>query len=429
MCLRILGIPYPCKARSNISLTIWATLSSINVFGEDLGNVDYVACWFKKAAVFTKNTAIRCAFVATDSICQGQQIYPIWKNILQDDIYINFAYKFFKWNSEAGKTATVYVIIVGFSHIEDREALLFSGDRVIKVPHISPYLTAAEDILVSSRNKPLCQVPVFKMGNQPIDNGNYLFTKSEMDNFVEKEPNSQKYFRQWLDGAGFLNNTFKYCLWLGGCSPAELKAMPECLKLVKAVKEYREKSNRKSTKKLADTPTRFQTENMPSGNYIAAPEVSSGNRRYIPMGFLDENTFCSNKLRLMSGATLFHFGVLQSNVHMAWTRTVCGYYGPSYQYSINIVYNNFPWPTPTDAQKAKIEQTAQAILDARALYPDSSLAELYDEVLMPPELIRAHQANDRAVMAAYGFTKGTPEFSSESACVASLMRMYQELTK
>lgn len=401
----------------------------LNVFGEDLGNVDYVACWFKKAAVFTKNTAIRCAFVATDSICQGQQIYPIWKNILQDDIYINFAYKFFKWNSEAGKTATVYVIIVGFSHIEDREALLFSGDRVIKVPHISPYLTAAEDILVSSRNKPLCQVPVFKMGNQPIDNGNYLFTKSEMDNFVEKEPNSQKYFRQWLDGAGFLNNTFKYCLWLGGCSPAELKAMPECLKLVKAVKEYREKSNRKSTKKLADTPTRFQTENMPSGNYIAAPEVSSGNRRYIPMGFLDENTFCSNKLRLMSGATLFHFGVLQSNVHMAWTRTVCGYYGPSYQYSINIVYNNFPWPTPTDAQKAKIEQTAQAILDARALYPDSSLAELYDEVLMPPELIRAHQANDRAVMAAYGFTKGTPEFSSESACVASLMRMYQELTK
>lgn len=298
-----------------------------------------------------------------------------------------------------------------------------------QVPHISPYLTAAEDILVSSRNKPLCQVPVFKMGNQPIDNGNYLFTKSEMDNFVEKEPNSQKYFRQWLDGAGFLNNTFKYCLWLGGCSPAELKAMPECLKLVKAVKEYREKSNRKSTKKLADTPTRFQTENMPSGNYIAAPEVSSGNRRYIPMGFLDENTFCSNKLRLMSGATLFHFGVLQSNVHMAWTRTVCGYYGPSYQYSINIVYNNFPWPTPTDAQKAKIEQTAQAILDARALYPDSSLAELYDEVLMPPELIRAHQANDRAVMAAYGFTKGTPEFSSESACVASLMRMYQELTK
>ena len=306
---------------------------------------------------------------------------------------------------------------------------MFSGDRVIKVPHISPYLTAAEDILVSSRNKPLCQVPVFKMGNQPIDNGNYLFTKSEMDNFVEKEPNSQKYFRQWLDGAGFLNNTFKYCLWLGGCSPAELKAMPECLKIVKAVKEYREKSNRKSTKKLADTPTRFQTENMPSGNYIAAPEVSSGNRRYIPMGFLDENTFCSNKLRLMSGATLFHFGVLQSNVHMAWTRTVCGYYGPSYQYSINIVYNNFPWPTPTDAQKAKIEQTAQAILDARALYPDSSLAELYDEVLMPPELIRAHQANDRAVMAAYGFTKGTPEFSSESACVASLMRMYQELTK
>ena len=394
----------------------------LNVFGEDLGNVDYVACWFKKAAVFTKDTTIRCAFVATDSICQGQQIYPIWNNLLKDNIYINFAYRFFKWDSEAGKTATVYVIIVGFSHIKDKEALLFTGDRSIKVPHISPYLTAADDIIVSSRNKPLCDVPMFKMGNQPIDNGKYLFTEDEMTDFIKEEPSSQKYFRKWLDGAGFLNNTVKYCLWLGECSPAELKAMPECLKLVKAVKEYREKSNRKSTKKLAETPTRFQTENMPSGNYIVAPEVSSGNRRYIPMGFLDENTLCSNKLRLMSGATLLHFGVLQSNVHMAWTRTVCGYYGPSYQYSINIVYNNFPWPNPTDEQRAKIEQTAQAILDARALYPDSSLADLYDEVTMPRELRTAHQQNDRAVMQAYGFDIKT---TTESSCVAELMKLYQ----
>ena len=396
----------------------------LNVFGEDLGNVDYVACWFKKASVFTKDTTIRCAFVATDSICQGQQIYPIWNNLLKDNVYINFAYKFFKWNSEAGKTATVYVIIVGFSHVEDKEAILFSSDTSVKVPHISPYLIAADDIIISTRNKPLCDVPVFKMGNQPIDNGHYLFTEDEMTGFIKAEPSSKKYFRKWLDGAGFLNNKVKYCLWLGECSPAELKEMPECLKLVKLVKEYRAKSNRKSTKKLADTPTRFQTENMPSGNYIVAPEVSSGNRQYIPMGFLDENTFCSNKLRLMSGATLFHFGVLQSNVHMAWTKTVCGYYGPSYQYSINIVYNNFPWPTPTDVQKSKIEQTAQAILEARALYPDSSLADLYDDVTMPPELIKAHKDNNRAVMKAYGFKSNM----SEDEIVAELMKLYQNLS-
>ncbi|MCD8082165.1 MAG: methylase, partial [Clostridiales bacterium] len=399
----------------------------LNVFGEDLGNVDYVACWFKKASVFTKNTSIKCAFVATDSICQGQQIFPIWNNLLKDGIYINFAYKFFKWGSEADKSATVYVIIVGFSHVMSKEALLYDGNRVRKVEHISPYLTPAEDIIVSSRNRPLCDVPVFKMGNQPIDNGNYLFTKEEMESFIAKEPKSKKYFKHWLDGAGFLNNSVKYCLWLGNCSPAELKSMPECFKRVKNVKEYREKSNRKSTKKLAETPTRFQTENMPEGNFIVAPEVSSGSRRYIPMGFLDGDTLCSNKLRLMSGANLYHFGILQSNIHMAWTRTVCGYYGPSYQYSINIVYNNFPWPTPTIMQIEKIEKTAQAILDARSLYPDSSLSDLYDDVTMPPELRRAHQNNDRAVMAAYGFTKDSPAFSSESACVAELMKLYQKM--
>lgn len=395
----------------------------LKVFGEDLGNVDYVACWFKKAAVYTKGTGIKSAFVATDSICQGQQIYPIWNNLLKDGIYINFAYKFFKWGSEAEKKATVYVVIVGFSHIQSKEAQLFSNGHVKRVKHISPYLIESDDILVSSRNRPLYDVPVFKMGNQPIDNGNYLFTKEEMEEFIKIEPASKIYFKRWLDGSGFLNNTLKYCLWLGECSPAQLRAMPECLKRVKNVQEYREHSNRKSTKKLAAMPTRFQTENMPQGHFIVAPEVSSGNRRYIPMGFLDANTLCSNKLRLMSGANLFHFGVLQSNVHMAWTRTVCGYYGPSYQYSINIVYNNFPWPEPSIAQKAQIEKTAQTILDARELYPDSSLADLYDDVAMPPELRRAHQNNDRAVMRAYGFDIKT---TTESSCVAALMKLYQK---
>ena len=396
------------------------------VFQEDLGNVDYVACWFKKASLYTQNTKIKCAFVATDSICQGQQIYPIWNNLLKDGVVINFAYKFFKWESEANDSATVYVVIVGFSHQKEEVAKLFTGNEIKTVKHISPYLIPAKDILVSGKNKPLCNVPQFKMGNQPIDQGNYLFDKTEKDEFIMKEPSSAKYFKKWLDGAGFLNNKVKYCLWLGDCSPAELKKMPECLKLVKKVQEYRKNSTRKSTQKLAEKPTRFQTENMPSGNYIAAPEVSSGNRRYIPMDFLNSETLCSNKLRLMEDATLYHFGVLQSNVHMAWTRTVCGYYGPSYQYSINIVYNNFPWPSPTQQQKEKIKITAQAILDARDLYPDSSLSDLYDPLTMPPELRKAHQRNDIAVMNAYGFDiKNT----SEEDCVAKLMEMYQQLTQ
>ena len=401
-------------------------LDKLMVFGKELGNIDYVACWFKKAAIYTESTDIQVAFVATDSICQGQQIAPIWNNLLPDGIYINFAYKFFKWESEADKKATVYVVIVGFSHTEAKEKYIFNNGSVKVVSHISPYLIEAEDILVETRNKPLCDYPEISMGNQPIDDGQYLFTLEEKDEFIKKEPLSESYFRVWLDAFSFLNNKVKYCLWLGECSPAELRKMPECMKRIKAVRDFRTKSNRAATKKLADTPTRFQTENMPKGNYIVIPEVSSGNRRYVPMGFLDESTLCSNKLRLMPEADLFHFGVLESNVHMAWMRTVCGYFGPSYMYSINIVYNNFPWPNPTEEQKVKIEQTAQAILDARALYPDCSLADLYDELTMPPELRKAHQANDKAVMQAYGFDYKT---MTESECVAELMKMYQELTK
>ena len=230
----------------------------------------------------------------------------------------------------------------------------------------------------------------------------------------------------WYGSYEFINRSPRYCLWLGNCPPNELRKMPECLKRVEAVREFRQSSKRASTLKLAATPTRFQTENMPVGNYIVIPEVSSEKRRYIPIGYMDDSVLCSNKLRLMPNASLYHFGVLTSNVHMAWMRAVCGRLEMRYDYSIKIVYNNYPWPTPTDAQKAKIEQTAQAILDARALYPDCSLADLYDEVTMPPELRKAHQQNDKAVMQAYGFDIKT---TTESSCVAELMKMYQKLTE
>lgn len=247
-----------------------------------------------------------------------------------------------------------------------------------------------------------------------------------MSDFLKKEPSAKKYFRPWYGSREFINQKPRYCLWLGECTPAELKAMPLCLERVKAVREYRLASPSTGTIKIADKPTRFHVENMPKGNYIVIPEVSSQKRKYIPMGYMDSNSLCSNKLRLMPNATIYEFGILESNVHMAWMRVVCGRLKSDYDYSIKIVYNNFPWPAPTEQQKAKIEQTAQAILDARALYPDSSLADLYDELTMPPELRKAHQANDRAVMDAYGFIKGTAARTSESACVAELMKLYQQ---
>ena len=282
------------------------------------------------------------------------------------------------------------------------------------------------NVFIENSSKPICDVPQIAMGNQPIDGGFYLFSQEEMEEFIKKEPSAKKWFMPWYGAYEFINRTPRYCLWLGNCPPNELRKMPECLKRVEAVREFRKSSKRASTLKLADLPTRFQTENMPIGNYIVIPEVSSEKRKYVPMGYMDDTVLCSNKLRLMPNATLFHFGVLTSNVHMAWMRAVCGRLEMRYDYSIKIVYNNFPWPTPTDAQRAKIEKTAQAILDARAKYPTCSLADLYDETVMPPELRTAHQQNDRAVMEAYGFWG---KLNSEPACVAELMKMYQELTK
>jgi len=249
-----------------------------------------------------------------------------------------------------------------------------------------------------------------------------------MDEFIKTEPASAPYFKPWYGSQEFIARRPRYCLWLGECAPNELRKMPECLKRVKAVREMRLASKRASTVKLADRPTRFLVENMPKGTYVIIPEVSSERRRYVPIGFMTPDILCSNLVKIIPDATLYHFGVLTSNVHVAWMRVVCGRLKSDYRYSKDIVYNNFPWPNPTDAQKAKIERAAQAILDARALYPDSSLADLYDELTMPPELRRAHQANDRAVMDAYGFVKGSEARTSESACVAELMKRYQAKT-
>ena len=403
----------------------------IHVFGakwKNVGNMDYVSCWYKRAANYMRlNENCKTALVSTNSIYQGEQVANLWKSLFSDGIRINFAHRTFRWDSEATLKAHVHCIIVGFSKKAQEECQLFDNDKTIKASHINAYLMEAPDVFVASRQNPISHVPEIGIGNKPIDGGNYLFTKEQMEEFISLEPKSSTFFKPWYGSEEFIHQKPRYCLWLGDCSPAELRQMPHCMKRIEAVREVRLASPSAGTRKLAERPTRFHVENMPKGNYIIIPRVSSEKRRYIPMGFMSPDAFSSDAVHLIPDATLYHFGILESNVHMAWMRAVCGRLKSDYRYSKDVVYNNFPWPTPTEEQKAKIEQTAQAILDARALYPDSSLADLYDELAMPVELRKAHQDNDRAVMQAYGF----PVKSSftESMCVAELFKMYKAMTE
>lgn len=394
---------------------------------KNAGNLDYVCCWYKKAADIMQGTSVRSALVSTNSVSQGESVANLWKPLFDAGVHIDFAYRTFRWDSEAKIKAHVHCVIIGFSvAASSTPKKLFDGDRYQVANNINGYLLDGENVFVESRSKPICNVPEIGIGNKPIDGGFYLFEKEEMEDFIKKEPSSKKYFRPWYGSREFINQKPRYCLWLGECTPAELKAMPHCMERVKAVREYRLASPSPGTVKLADKPTRFHVENMPSGRYIVIPQVSSERRRYIPMGYMDNSVLCSDKVRILPNGNLYEFGILESNVHMAWVRATCCRLKSDYSYTVNDVYNNFIWPAPTEQQKAKIEQTVQAILDARALYPDSSLADLYDDLTMPPELRKAHQANDRAVMDAYGFTKGTAARTSESACVAELMKLYQQ---
>ena len=402
----------------------------ISIFGakwKNVGNLDYVCCWYKKSVEMMRDTQIRSALVSTNSVTQGETVANLWEPLFNDGTHIDFAYRTFRWDSEASIKAHVHCVIVGFSVAENnKEKVLFTAEASHNVKNINAYLIDADNVFVTSRSKPLCTVPEIGIGNQPIDDGNYLFEKAEMEDFIKMEPGSAQFFHPWYGSKEFINREPRYCLWLGDCPPATLIKLPNCLKRIQAVREYRLSSPRGSTQKLADKPTRFQTENMPKGTYIVIPEVSSERRTYVPIGFMTPDILCSNLVKLVPDATLYHFGVLTSNVHMAWMRAVCGRLEMRYRYSKDIVYNNFPWPDPTPEQKAKIEQTAQAILDAREKYPGTSFADMYgDNMYLFPELVAAHRANDRAVMQAYGFDiKNT----TEASCVAELMKRYQALT-
>ena len=401
----------------------------LQVFGakwKNAGNLDYVACWYKKSADLIKNTNIRCALVSTNSVSQGESVANLWKPLFENGVHIDFAHRTFRWDSEASIKAHVHCVIVGFSVASNSRAkIIYSSDRPQIVENINAYLLNAENIFIESRSNPICDIPQIGIGNKPIDGGYYLFKEEEKNEFIKKEPQSEKWFRPWLGADEFINRYYRYCLWLGECPPNELRKMPECMKRVQDVRDYRLSSSSVGTVKLADTPTRFHVENMPKSHYLLIPRVSSEKRKYVPIGFINPNIISSDSVHIIPNATLYDFGVLTSNVHMAWMRAVCGRLETRYRYSKDIVYNNFPWCEPTEEQKARIEQTAQAILDARALYPDCSLADLYDELTMPPELRKAHQANDKAVMQAYGFWG---KIQTESECVAELMKMYQKLS-
>ena len=392
------------------------------------GKIDYVSGWYFKAAQLMQGPAVRTAFVSTNSITQGEQVAGVWKPLYERfGIHIDFAHRTFRWDSEASIKAHVHCVIVGFSN-EPNPApkRIYTTERYQEVENINPYLLDAPNVFIDSRTNSICNVPQMVYGNKPTDGGFLFLSPEERDELLKREPGTEKFIRQIYGATEYINNKARYCLWLVGASPSELRKSPFIMERVEQVRQFRLNSTKAATQRSADTPTLFQEIRHPDSEYIIIPRHSSETRRYIPFGFVQPQIVVNDAVQIIPDAKIYHFGIMMSNVHMAWTRAVCGRIKSDYRYSKDVVYNNFPWPTPTDTQKTKIEQTAQAILDARARYPESSLADLYDELTMPPELRKAHQDNDRAVMQAYGFSVRD---MTESKCVAELMKMYQRLAE
>lgn len=402
----------------------------VNIFGNKKGikNLDYVSGWYKKATDYIKNSSVEVGFVSTNSITQGEQTSILWKDIINEGIKINFAYRTFRWDSEASLKARVHCVIIGFSFSDRNRKLLYDGKNIREVKHINPYLLEAPNVFIESRAKPICDVPKMDFGSMPNDNGNLSkYTKNEKEEICSKYPNSEILFKKLMGANEFINGKERYCLWLKDIEPSLYKNNSVIINAIKNVKEFRENSSREATKKLADVPYLFGEIRQPNEDYLIIPRHSTENRRYIPIGYSSKEVICGDSNLLIPNASLYMFGIMMSNVHNAWMRAVCGRIKSDYRYSAKIVYNNFPWSNPSKSQKEKIEKTAQEILNARKLYPNCSLADLYDELTMPKELRAAHQKNDKAVMESYGF----PVKSSftESMCVAELMNLYEKLVE
>ena len=416
-----------------------------SIFGKawhGISDLDYVCCWYKKAFDTIKSTETRCAFVSTNSVTQGSSVANLWKPLFADGMHFDFAWRTFKWANETTdkkNMAAVHCVIIGFSVVENSKPkiIFVNEDEKIEAKNINGYLIDAPNIFIEKNLKPICNVPQICLGGQPIDDGNFILTEEEKEKYLKKEPQGEKFLRSFMMGKDFIDRKPRWCFWLMDANPAELRKCHEIMRRIENVRKFRLMSNRSSTLRSAEMPTLFGAPFIAESDYVAIPKVSSENRRYIPIDYLSKEVVPGDKLFVMQHATLYHFGVLTSSVHMAWMRAVCGRLEMRYSYSNTIVYNNFPWPfagmhavrvqktTQSSRLRTDIEQTAQAILNTRAKYPDSSLADLYDERTMPPDLRKAHKENDKAVMAAYGFD---PKMS-EAEIVAELFRMYERLTK
>lgn len=407
----------------------------LSVIGKDSprpGNMDLACGWFFKAARLMQGTDIQASFVATVNITRGEQVSLLWESLLNKyGVTIKYAYAPFVWDSESMKKAQVHCTIIGFCTCPVEQRVLYpETGNPYAAKNISPYLRDEETVLVYSRNAPLCRdVPKTGIGNKPIDGGNFLFKPDEKDKFVAQEPNSEKYFIEWYGADELIKGHRRYFLWLNNCSPSELRRMPLCMKRIENVRRFRSNSAAADTRKLADSPIQFHVTNLPSTDFIVIPEVTSENRQYIPMEYVTaesaKHKLFSNLVKLMPNVTYYHFGVLESIIHMIWTKGVCGYKDFRPRYSTDIVFNNYPWPSTTDKIKSKIEKTAKAIIDARHQYPDCSLADLYDINSMPDNLRKAHLKNDAVVREAYGFS----DDMDENAVIAALLQMYKQLTK
>ncbi|MBI4825170.1 MAG: class I SAM-dependent DNA methyltransferase [Nitrospirae bacterium] len=444
-----------------------ADMATVFTTAANYGALDYVTAWYMKAvryvqgdekvsAFFDNITGtqkiprerVKIAFVSTNSITQGEQVGALWSDLLRNGVKIHFAHRTFSWSNEARGKAAVHCVIIGFALHDTARKIVYDYEHIKGEAHatvaknINPYLVDAHDLVLLRRDQPLCNVPKIGIGNKPIDGGNYLFTTEEKAEFLKQEPKAKQWLRRWIGSDEFINGYERWCLWLGDCPPNELRQMPEAMKRVEAVREFRLASKSAPTRKIADKPTRFHVENIPDKPYLLVPKVSSERRSYIPIGFMDARTLSSDLVFIIQHATLYHFGVLTSSMHMSWVKYVCGRLKSDYRYSKDIVYNNFPWPEiPTAGNSpqpplklrggaegggdmSKIEQAAQSVLDARAAHPESSLADLYDPVAMPPDLRKAHQVLDKAVDAAYG----KKSFASDAERVAFLFELYHKYT-
>ena len=429
-CSYILGNPPFVGAKFQTPIQR-AEIEEVAGGAKNSGLLDYVAGWYFKAADYIQGTSVAAGFVSTNSITQGEQVGALWNALFKRGVKINFGHRTFPWESEARGKAHVHVVIVGFAAFDAPTKRIYDYSEgggqaaVIQVRNISPYLVEGPDLALDNRSKPICDVPEIGIGNKPIDGGNYLFTPEQKAGFIKMEPAAKAYFKRWIGSEEFINGIERWCLWLGDCSPSDLRSMPEARKRVEAVKALRLASKSPPTQKLAATPARFHVENMPKRPFLVIPEVSSEKRPYIPIGFLKPDVFCSNLVKIMPDATPWHFGVLSSGIHMAWVRQVCGRLESRYRYSSKLVYNNFPWPQDvSEKQKAAVEEAAQHVLEVRKEFPGATLADLYDPVAMPPRLAKAHAALDKAVDRCY--RKET--FRSDRDRVEYLFELYEALT-